>query len=177
MYEPNDDSYLMEKYVKKFASGKILEIGCGSGILMTAALTKNKDITGIDIDDESIIHCKKQGFNVYKSDLFSNVKGKFDFIIFNPPYLPEDEHFLKRNVRERKNIDLIGGRNGWEIIERFFSEVGKHLNKNGKILIVFSNLTDKKKVDEIIFENRFKFKLLEEKSVGLMEKLYVYLVF
>ena len=45
MYEPNDDSYLMEKYVKKFASGKILEIGCGSGILMTAALTKNKDIT------------------------------------------------------------------------------------------------------------------------------------
>lgn len=168
MYSPSDDSYLMKKYVKKFAYGKILEMGCGSGILMKAALTKTKDVTGVDIDDDAVMYCKKQGLNVYKSDLFSNVKGKFDFIIFNPPYLPEDEI---------KDKDLIGGKCGWEIIERFFSEARDYLNKSGKILIVFSNLTDKKKVDEIISENDFEFKLLEEKNVGLMERLYVYLVF
>lgn len=167
MYEPSDDSYLMEKYVKKFASGSVLEIGCGSGILMKAALTKTKNVYGVDIDDESVLFCRRQGFDVKKSYLFSNVKGKFDFIIFNPPYLPEDEI---------KDKDLIGGKHGYEILKRFFSEVKKYLNKNGNILIVFSSLTNKKNVDEIIFKNYFQFKLLEEKSVGLMERLYVYLV-
>ena len=167
MYKPSDDSYLIEKYVKRFASGKVLDVGCGSGILMRAALTKTKNVEGVDIDDESLEYCKKQGLKVYKSDLFSNVKGKFDFVIFNPPYLPEDEI---------KDKDLIGGKFGWEIIERFFLEVKNYLNKNGKILILFSSLTDKEKVDDIIFENELKFRLLEEKNVGLMEKLYIYLV-
>ncbi len=174
MYEPSDDSYLMEKYVKKFARGKILDIGCGSGILMKAALEKSKNVFGVDIDEDSVEYCRKLGLNATKSDLFSNVKEKFDFIIFNPPYLPEDEPFLKRNIHERKNIDIIGGRHGYELIERFFSEAGKYLNKNGRILIVFSSLTDKNKVDEIILKNGFEFELLEDKSVGLMERIYIY---
>lgn len=168
MYEPSDDSYLMEKYVRKFAFGRVLEIGCGSGILMKAALTKSKDVTGVDIDDNSLKFCKRLGLNVFKSDLFSNVKGKFDFIIFNPPYLPEDEI---------KDKDLVGGKHGWEVIERFFLDAGKYLNKNGRILIVFSSLTNKNKVDEIILKNGFGFEPLEEKSVGLMERLYVYLCY
>mgnify|MGYP001559488328 CR=1 FL=1 len=167
VYEPRDDSFLMERYIEKLAKGRVLEIGCGSGILMRAALTKTKNVEGVDIDNESLEYCKKQGLKVYRSDLFSGVKGKFDFVIFNPPYLPEDEI---------KDKDLVGGKNGYEIIERFFFEAKKHLNKNGKILIVFSSLTDNKKVDEIISENDFRFELLEEKSVGLMERLYVYLV-
>ena len=167
MYELGDDSYLMEKYVKRFAIGKVLDVGCGSGILMRAALTKSKSAEGVDIDDESVNFCKKQGLDVKKSDLFSNVKGKFDFVIFNPPYLPKDEI---------KDKDLVGGKYGWETIERFFLGVREYLNKNGKLLIVFSSLTNKEKVDEIILENGFKFRLLEEKNVGLMEKLYIYLV-
>jgi len=166
MYEPSDDSYLMEKYVSKLAYGRVLDIGCGPGILMKAALKKSKNVFGVDIDDESVLFCEKQGLNVKKSDLFSNVSGKFDFIIFNPPYLPEDE------IKDR---DLIGGKHGWEIIEKFFSDAGKYLNENGKILIVFSSLTDKKKVDDIILKNGFEFEILEEKSIGLMERLFVYL--
>ncbi|MBI2105383.1 methyltransferase [Candidatus Woesearchaeota archaeon] len=168
MYNPEDDSYLIEKYVKKFAKGKILDIGCGSGILMEAALTKSENVLGVDIDDESLKFCRDKGLDVFKSDLFSDVKGKFDFIIFNPPYLPEDE------IKDR---DLIGGKKGWEIIEKFFINAGKYLNKNGKILILFSNLTNKKKVENIIKKNNFKFEILEEKNIGLMEKLYVYLCY
>ena len=166
-YEPSEDSFLLGKYVSKFSKGRVLEIGVGSGYLMEIALKKNKNVFGVDIDDDAVKFCKNKKLNIVKSDLFSNVKGKFDFIIFNPPYLPEDEI---------KDKDLIGGKHGWEIIEKFFSEVGKHLNKNGEILIVFSNLTDKSKVDKIVLKNGFKFELLEEKSVGLMERLFVYKV-
>ena len=54
MYNPGDDSYLLEKYVRKFARGKVLDVGCGSGILMKAALTKSKNVSGVDIDDDSV---------------------------------------------------------------------------------------------------------------------------
>jgi release factor glutamine methyltransferase len=167
MYKPGDDSFLMEKYVKKFVKGKVLEIGVGSGILMKVALTKTKNVQGVDIDSEAVKYCKKLKLNVNESDLFSNVNGKFDFIIFNPPYLPKEEG-------EQEYKDLIGGEKGYETVERFFKEVGDYLEKDGEVLIVFSSLTDKEKVDEIIKKNKFKFKLLEKKDL-FFETLYVYL--
>jgi len=171
MYQPEEDSYLMEKYVKEFARGKVLEIGCGSGILMEAALKKSESVIGVDVDDESLRFCRKKGLNVKKSDLFSKVNGKWDFIIFNPPYLPEDEN----EFISTQHIDLVGGKYGYEVIERFFSKAGKYLNEKGEVLILFSSLTNKSKVESIMRENGFSYEKLEEKSVGLMERLYVYL--
>jgi predicted Ser/Thr protein kinase len=92
---------------------------------------------------------------------------KFDMIIFNPPYLPEDVRL--------KDITLDGGKKGYELLERFFSQANNYLNKNGKILIVFSSLTKKERVDEIIMKNNFTSTLLEKKRI-FFEDLYVYLV-
>lgn len=169
VYEIAEDSILIGKYVEKFSKGKVLDIGTGNGYLMEIALKKTKNVEGADVDEESIKICNEKNLNVYYSDLFSNVKGKFNLIIFNPPYLPREE-----GMKEHK--DLFGGKHGWEIIERFFKDVKNHLEKNGKILIVFSNLTNKNKVDSIIRKNKFNFKLLEEKNIGLMEKLYAYIL-
>ena len=167
VYEISEDSFLLGKYAEKFSRGKVLDVGTGNGYLMEIALKKTKDAIGIDIDEEVVEFCKKKGLNVKKSDLFENINEKFDVIIFNPPYLPQE-----KGMKEHK--DLFGGKNGWEVIERFFKEAKNYLNKNGEILILFSNLTNKKKVNSIIKKNNFKFELLEEKSVGLMERLYVY---
>ena len=166
IYMPEEDSFLLAKFVREYAKGKVLDIGCGSGILMEVALEKTKDVIGVDIDKEAVEYCKKKKLNVSYSDLFENVKEKFDLIVFNPPYLPEDEI---------KDKDLIGGKHGYELIEKFFNEVDKFLNKNGKILILFSSLTNKNKVDEII-KKKFKFKLLKEESY-FFEKLFVYLCY
>jgi len=166
IYMPEEDSFLLAKFVREYAKGKVLDMGVGSGILMEAALEKNSNVKGVDIDKEAVEYCKKKKLDVSYSDLFSNVKEKFDLIIFNPPYLPEDEI---------KDKDLIGGKKGYELIERFFLEVDKYLNENGKILILFSSLTNKEKVDEII-KKKFKFKLLKEESY-FFEKLYIYLCY
>ncbi len=173
MYEPAEDSFLLGKYVSKFARGRVLEIGVGSGYLMEIALKRTKTVKGVDIDKEAVEFCKNKKLDVVYSNLFSNVKGKFDIIIFNPPYLPQEKPFLKRNVLERKNLDIIGGKEGWELIKRFFKKTDDYLVDKGEILILFSSLTNKKKVDNIIIK-KFKFEELESKSVGLMEKLFVY---
>jgi release factor glutamine methyltransferase len=171
IYEPEEDSFLLAKYVKKFSKGKILDLGTGSGIQAKTALKNTKDVLAIDIDKESVDYVRKKGIKAKISDLFSNIKGKFDLIIFNPPYLPEE----RLESKESKRI-TTGGKQGHEILERFFSNVNEHLNKNGKILIVFSSLTNKNKVDKIIKENNFNFKLLESKRL-FFEELYCYLIY
>jgi release factor glutamine methyltransferase len=170
MYNPSDDSLMLEKYMN-LAKGKVLEIGTGSGILANS-VAKNPDVDlvlGVDVDEESIEHCgeyyqnKKLAFIV--SDMFDRVEGKFDTIIFNPPYLPKDKGI--------KDKALYGGKKGWEVLGKFFSQAKDYLNKNGIILIVFSSLTNKQKVDEMIHEHGFRFRELERKHI-FFEDLYVY---
>jgi release factor glutamine methyltransferase len=173
IYQPAEDSYLLNKYVKEHSIGRVLDMGTGSGIqALKAAEGKNvKGVVAVDINKKAVAELKKFGnrkINTFVSDLFSKIDGKFDLIIFNPPYLPQD-----------KGIDepaLYGGKKGWEISEKFFENVSKHLMPNGKILFLFSSLTNQKKIDEIISNNLFEFKLLGKQKLELFEELYVYLV-
>ena len=172
IYEPDEDSFLLVKQVKKLARDKkVLDMGTGWGVLAETALKSGaKDVLAVDIDEEVVEFVKSKGLKVKASDLFSNIDEKFDLIIFNPPYLPEDEleDFEIRNVTR-------GGKEGYEILERFLIDAKRYLNKNGEILIVFSSLTNKEKVDSILKENEYEFKILETKKM-FFEELYVYLV-
>ena len=163
IYNPGEDSFLLAKYVKKYAKGKTLDIGTGSGILAEIALENTKDVLAVDINEEAVEHCKKKGINCVKSDLFSNIKGRFDVIIFNPPYLPKDE-----DEDDEIRVITTGGEKGYEIIERFIKESKNHLDKDGIILIVFSTLTGD--VESLIKKYGYKSELLEEKSL-FFEKL------
>ena len=52
-----------------------------------------------------------------------------------------------------KDLTLEGGKKGYEVLERFLNNVSKYLKRDGKILIVFSSLTNKRKVDDLIRKN------------------------
>jgi len=168
IYKPQEDSYLLEKYAKKYAKGKVLDLGCGSGIQSKAVLENTKDVLAADINSEAVAFCKSQGINTIQSDLFSNISQKFDLIIFNPPYLPEE----KLEDKESKII-TTGGKEGYEILELFLSQSKYYLNKNGKILLVCSSLTGN--VDLLFKKYKFNFKLLEKQKV-FFEELKVYLL-
>ena len=116
---------------------KVLEIGVGSGIqLKTLKQLEIKNISGVDINSEAVKYCKQQGFNCIQSDLFEKIKGKFNLIIFNPPYLPEDKREPKKS-----QLATTGGKKGSEIINKFLKQAKKHLEKEGKIFLLVSNLT------------------------------------
>ncbi|MFW6220301.1 MAG: HemK2/MTQ2 family protein methyltransferase [Nanoarchaeota archaeon] len=174
IYEPKEDSYLIEKHIKNYAKGNVLDVGTGSGILANKAEKFANKVYAIDIQSEVIKYCKKEYKNkniiFLKSDLFSALnkeKISFDLIIFNPPYLPNDPKF--------EDITLFGGKKGYETIEKFFLNVSKFLKSNGKILLLFSNLTNKEKVDEIINNYGFSFELIDKEQI-FFEILYVYLI-
>ncbi|MFH0898193.1 MAG: HemK2/MTQ2 family protein methyltransferase, partial [bacterium] len=171
IYQPREDSFLMQKYVRKYAKGLVLEIGTGSGILALESAKKPnvKKVLAVDIQKSVICHCKKNIKNkkitFQTSDLFSKIKTKFDTIIFNPPYLPEDIKL--------KDLTLDGGKKGYEILERFLNNANYHLKENGIILIIFSSLTKKEKIDEFIRNNLFQSELLEKEHI-FFEDLYTY---
>ncbi len=136
-------------------------MGAGSGIQAKAALNA-ESVTAVDINPEAVI--KDKNITFIQSDLFSNVRGKFDTIIFNAPYLPSDGE---------KDPALDGGKQGHETIERFLKQAKGFLADKGIILLVFSSLTNKDKIDQIIRENGFSFKLLEKVHISF-EDIYCY---
>lgn len=164
VYAPREDSYLLRKYVEIYAKGKVLDMGTGSGVQALAALTKTKDVLAVDINENSIKEVKKLGIQAKVSDLFSNVKGKFDLIIFNPPYLPHEAGLP---------VALSGGKKGNEVIVRFLRQAKSHLKKNGKILLVASSLTGS--IEQVCRRLGYKAEILETESY-FFEKLSVYLI-
>ena len=181
IYEPAEDSYLLQRFVKEYAFGRVLDVGTGSGIqAITAATNKNvREVIAVDVNEDAINNLKTNKeaqlsgrIKAKVSDLFSNVRNKFDIIIFNPPYLPQDK--VGKEIIE--DPALYGGKQGWEVSERFFSEVTNYLSSSGKILFLFSSLTNKEKIEEIISGNLLEFKQLAEEKMPMFETLYVYLV-
>jgi len=191
VYEPREDSLLLEKYVKKSARGFVLDIGTGSGIQAKAAAERADFVIGVDINQKTLGFCnehiKSDKILFLKSDLFSffeekfiiiengllkgisdienNYFNKFDMIIFNPPYLPEEKNY--------KDIALDGGKKGYEVIERFLSNAKKFLAEDGLILLVFSSFTDKERIDKLIQKNGFGAEELERIHISF-EDIYCY---
>lgn len=175
VYEPAEDSFLLQKYVKEYAVGNVLEVGTGSGILaQEAAVSENvKKVLAVDIQPGVIAYCKKtiknKKIQFLQSDLFANISKtkKFDTIIFNPPYLPADPRY--------PDITLDAGKKGYEVIVRFLQHVNEYLSSDGKILLLFSSLSRKNVIDDVLQKQLLKATLLGEQHISF-ETLYVYLI-
>jgi len=172
IYEPREDSFLLEKAVRRFSKKrKVLEIGCGSGTQLEAARASGAlEVLGVDSDAESVEFCREKGLNVIESNLFKNVEGKFNLIIFNPPYLPSDE----REDYE-SSLATSGGKKGDEIILRFLKEVGNYLDDDGIILLVVSSLTPIERIEKILSEQNFEKEVVVSENF-FMEKLEVWVI-
>lgn len=171
VYEPQEDSYLLQEQVKKHAFGRVLDMGTGSGIQAVTASKKTRvsRVLAVDIDKESVAFCKSKyktkKIRFKTSDLFQNVRGKFDTITFNPPYLPQDKGI--------QDPALYGGKKGYELIRSFLSGASSHLKPDGIILLLFSSHTNKEKVEKFIKNNLFKFEQLSTHH-QFFEDLFVY---
>jgi len=169
-YTPAEDSFLLVKQIKERARGKsVLDMGTGWGILAETAIKAGaSSVLAADINEAHVRYCQAKGIPAIQSDMFSNIQERFDLIVFNPPYLPEDE------LEDAETRQLVsGGKQGYEILIRFLKEAKEHVSKRGEILFVFSSLTSKKKIDETLEKLHYKFECLEQEE-HFYETLYVY---
>jgi release factor glutamine methyltransferase len=122
-----------------FEGKETLDVGTGSGILGLYAATCGAVVTVSDIDDTAVGRVEKvaQSLGVtirtVVSDIFSKIRGQFDVIMFNPPYLPS-------TAIEDATID--GGRKGRVLTEKFLRFLPRHLKKDGTVFLLLSSLND-----------------------------------
>ena len=175
VYSPREDSYLLKKWVAKLSKGKkVLDMGTGSGILAIAAKAGGASrVLGVDKNKKAINlaknNAKSAGFTDIEfkySDLFLAVNEKFDLIVFNPPYLPNEEH-----LDISKNYDIIGGEKGNELSIEFLKEAIEYLNDKGIILLICSSLSDPFEIFNYAKSFGYGYKILEEMRLDF-ETLY-----
>jgi release factor glutamine methyltransferase len=172
IYLPDEDSHFFVEVLSKRLKAKknetALDMGSGSGIIAQTLIdlgVKKKNLTLVDLNSYAIIHLKKyyQESKVIKSNLFSKVKGKYDIITFNPPYLPANKY--------DKEIDTTGGKKGDEAILKFLKKLKKHLKDKGICFLLTSSLTPMAKIEK-------QFKKLKVKKIAtkklFFEDLYIY---
>ncbi len=168
IYEPDEDTWLLLDCVKGLKVSKALEIGIGSGIISFELAKTCEEVHGVDINPfavklvtEKAKRNKIKNVKFWVSDLFDNVKEKYDLIVFNPPYLPGSP----KTMIERS---WLGGRDGREVIERFLSEVRRYLKVNGSFFLVLSSIN---KPDDLI--KKFHLRIIKRKKLFFEELICV----
>ena len=167
VYPISEDTLLMLDNIK--CGNRVLEMGTGNGAVAIKCAKSGSSVVAVDIDKDAVERLRETAKNknlkieVRVSNLFENVEGKYDTIIFNPPYLPG-------YAKDVKDLQWAGGgKHGDEIILRFLEEAGKYLAENGEIYIILSSFNRLSK----IFEMPYKFEKISQMKLSFHE-IYLY---
>ena len=139
---------LAELAIKAVEDGnKVLDLCTGSGCIAIAVRREVKDkeitVTAADISAEALELAKENAranlaeIKFIESDLFEKVRGKFNLIVCNPPYIKsEDLAGLQSEVKDHEPVlALDGGKDGLDFYRRLAAEAPKHLVRGGTLLM------------------------------------------
>ena len=126
----------------------VLDVGCGYGTIGIIVKTfTNSYIDMVDVNKRAVALAEKNiklnnvdNINVFESNIYSNVKDKYDTIITNPPI-----------------------RAGKKVVYEILMDAKKYLKENGKLYLVIrkeqgakSLISDLEKVYNVVVLNRKK---------------------
>jgi 2-polyprenyl-3-methyl-5-hydroxy-6-metoxy-1,4-benzoquinol methylase len=118
----NEKAYRGREYAKVVASqakkGKVLEVGCMHGYLLSALKDRGYEVTGVELDTDAVAYCQSRGLNVtqgFMEDFLAKSKKQYDVIFMS--------HVLEHIADPRAGLELLQ----------------KHLTKNGKLIVVVPN--------------------------------------
>jgi len=188
VYDSSDDTELLLECalyeLKQWNNADCIEIGFGSGRIMlelAESLHTNK-VSGSDINKNaydklqnkisSLTENIKSKITLSNTPFFDGFNNKkFDFIIFNPPYLPSDS--TDKYLSDDERNSLIGGKKGVETTISFIEKSSDHIHPNSIILFIASSRSNISFLDENIIRLGYKYSILKKKSFGF-ENLYCY---
>jgi tRNA1(Val) A37 N6-methylase TrmN6 len=148
-YAYNSDSIFLYDFISSFhPKGKLLDVGCGVGII-SLLLTRDFNIETTIIDKQDIMlkyakhnyelnNLKVQSFLGDFRESLNN--EKYDFLVSNPP-------FYDSNVTQSENEHLNIARYSYHLpIESFVAQVKKVLTPRGRFIFCY----DAKQVDRLL---------------------------
>lgn len=102
---------------------RVLDLFSGSGCIGFAIL---KHVPNAKVTFGDLHPINKR---TIKTNIFSNIKGKFDVIFANPPYIPTQKSKVQKSVKDwEPKSALYAGEDGLAIIKKFLKQAKDHLN-------------------------------------------------
>ncbi len=145
---PRPETELMTEQVLRTAEqgDKVLDLCTGSGCIAIAIAKKGAEkeltVTASDISADALAlaqeNAKRNGADIkfIESDLLEGVRGKFNIIVCNPPYIKSgDIAGLQKEVQFEPKGALDGGEDGLDFYRRLAKEAPRHLVKGGTLFM------------------------------------------
>ena len=123
------------------AVDRVLDMGTGCGVNAILAASASSDVVGVDINPHAVqaamANAELNGVagrtRFLVSDVFGSVEGRFDLIVFDPPF----RWFAPRDWLETAMAD-----DGYEALTRFMEQAQFHLTPTGRMLMFFGSSGD-----------------------------------
>lgn len=172
VYEPAEDTFLLAENLIVRENDSVLDMGTGCGILAILAAKKAERVVAVDINPyasrcarmNGIMNGVSSRMEVILGDLFGPIREDetFDLILFNAPYLPTE----RPEIKDWIDYAWSGGETGRDIIDRFINISPRHLNENGRILLVQSTLSNVEKTLRRFEQESLKARIIAEEKAG-----------
>ena len=185
VFKPTETTkFLLEAVIKKFPRRKVkvLDLGCGSGVVGIYLLKKYKNIsqmTFIDISEKAIINTKencklnnieKKKLHFFKSSVFDGIKGlKFDVIIND---ISGISYKIAKISDWFKNVPCESGDDGTKLTLNVLSNFKSFLNVNGSMFLPIISLSNEKKVLSYLKKIKVKNEIISTSKWPIPKNMY-----
>ena len=138
------DGWLLE------SSHHFLDLCTGNGSLAVICALAYPEISVVaaDISPEALAiakinvdkHHMADRIQLIQSDGLKDVKGKFDCIVCNPPYVCQASmNALPDEFNAEPKIALAGGVDGMDFVRRLFKDLASHMNQQAILVLEIGN--------------------------------------
>lgn len=131
---------------------RVLDMGTGSGVNAILAARQGAVVVAADINPHAVeaarANVERNGVAdnvvVVESDVFAKVEGRYDLVVFNPPF---------RWMKPRDWAEASITDENYRALTAFFARVREHLVDGGRILVFFGTTADVGYLERLIESN------------------------
>ena len=163
VYKPLENEHACAEYCNP--GERVLDLGSGCGVCAVFCSPKASEVVAVDISMAAVRNtsenCAAQGLTnvtVLQSDMFSQVQGKFDLIVANPPYI--EAEFADEEKQFATSVRYLPA---------LFAGAGEHLTAEGRLLVQFP-IWFRKRIEKLAAEHGLELVLVRRmppKSLAL----------
>ncbi|MCP3936018.1 MAG: methyltransferase [Actinomycetia bacterium] len=166
VFPPTPTSDLLGSQVRSrvHAGDRVLDMGCGAGANAILAAQITGEVVAVDVNplavDATTANAERNGVgdrvHASCSDVFDEVSGEFDVIVFDPPF----RWFSPHNPLERALTD-----EKYRSLGRFMNEVSSRLRLGGEVLLFFGTSGDVEHLDHLIDRAELNSEVVAERTL------------